>query len=207
MAPRKDRTDKKTRILQALDRCLRKKPFDRTSIKDIAETAGVNHGLLHYYFKSKEDILIQYIDYILEYYKSTFNEWLASKQTEGGSAQKLLEEFFQFMNEKITLNKNLSTVFIEIWEIALYNRKVRSRLQRTYQAWIDVLTDMLTPLTQDTAGARRSGIATVAFLEGMALFSVILQQETAGLKGALEEFQRKIIAAVKETAPAGGQGR
>jgi len=36
------------------------KPFDQTFIKDIAQAAGVNHGLLHYYFKSKEDILIHY---------------------------------------------------------------------------------------------------------------------------------------------------
>ncbi len=207
MTRKKDQTDKKTRILQALDQCLQKKPFDRTSIKDIAETAGVNHGLLHYYFKNKEDILLHYIDHVMALYKSMFDDWLAVKQTDGVDGKRILEEFFNFMNEKITLNRTLSTVFIEIWEIALYNRKVRSRLQRTYQLWIDILTDMLAPLTEDAIVARQMATATIAFLEGMALFSILLQPDTMGLKEVVEGFQQKIIAMLKKKPINGSLGQ
>ncbi|MBI5590086.1 MAG: TetR/AcrR family transcriptional regulator [Deltaproteobacteria bacterium] len=194
MTRKNDSEDKKIRILQALDHCLQHKPFDQTSIKDIAQAAGVNHGLLHYYFKNKEDILIQYIDYVLYLYRSMFDDWIRSRQTETPGAGHMLAEFFKFMNEKVTLNKTLSTVFIEIWEAALYNEKVRVKLQRAYREWIMVLSGMLTPFTDDTVVSRRIGMATVAFLEGMALFSVILDEDPIDFQAALAGFQENIVA-------------
>ncbi|MDO9110236.1 MAG: TetR/AcrR family transcriptional regulator [Desulfatirhabdiaceae bacterium] len=187
-------TDKKILILNALGHCLQHKPFDQTSIKDIAQAAGVNHGLLHYYFKSKEDILIQYIDYVLHLYRSMFDAWIESRQTDDLDIRGMLEEFYKFVNEKITLNKTLSTVFIEIWEIALYNGKVRVRLQQTYREWIKALADVLSTFTDDATASRRIAIATVAFLEGMALFSVILDEDPIDFQAALNGFQENIIS-------------
>ena len=187
-----DSEDKKIKILQALDHCLQHKPFDQTSIKDIAQAAGVNHGLLHYYFKSKEDILIHYIDYVLHLYQSMFSDWIAARRAEDPGAGSMLAEFFRFMNEKVTLNKTLSTVFIEIWEIALYNGKVREKLQVAYREWIGILSGMLASFTDDAAVSRRIGIATVAFLEGMALFSVILDEDPVDFQAALAGFQEII---------------
>lgn len=193
-----DPEDKKIRILQALDHCLQHKPFDQTSIREIAQAAGVNHGLLHYYFKSKEDILIHYIDYVLQLYRSLFDDWIEARQAEDPGAGSTLEAFFEFMNEKVTLNKTLSTVFIEIWEIALYNGKVRVRLQRAYREWIGAVSGMLTPLTADAAVSRRIAMATVAFLEGMALFSVILDEDPTDFQAALSGFQKNIPAVVQQ---------
>jgi AcrR family transcriptional regulator len=188
-----DSADKKIKILQALDHCLQLKPFDQTSIKDIAQAAGVNHGLLHYYFKSKEDILIHYIDYVLHLYQSMFSDWIAARRAEDPGAGSMLAEFFRFMNEKVTLNKTLSTVFIEIWEIALYNGKVREKLQAAYREWIGILSGMIASFTDDAAVSRRIAIATVAFLEGMALFSVILDEDPADFQAALAGFQEIIV--------------
>ena len=183
--------DKKTQILDALNLCLQEKPFDRTSIKDIARKAGVNHGLLHYYFKSKEDILIHYIDYVIEQYKAQFADWLGNRDaSEAGS---LAADFFAFMNERITLNKGLSRVFIEIWEIAVYNPEVREKVQGAYREWMAVLSGILGRTTTDPEITGRISMATVAFLEGMALFSVILDPDGADFQKVLTGFQERII--------------
>ena len=57
--------ERRLQIIKALNRCLLKKPYRDTTIKDIALEAGVNHGMLHYYFKDKEEILLNFVDYIL----------------------------------------------------------------------------------------------------------------------------------------------
>jgi AcrR family transcriptional regulator len=189
----KNGSDKKNQILEALNQCLQIKPFDQTSIKDIAQAAGVNHGLLHYYFKSKEDILVHYIDYVIDHYRGIFMDWLAQKEGEGVSGRELVESFFQFMNEKITLNRPLSKVFIEIWEIAAYNSAVKSKLQRAYQEWVSILTDMLQKVSKDADASRRISFAVVAFLEGMALFSIILDPDKKEFKKILAGFQKKIV--------------
>lgn len=193
MPHKKNPEEKKIRILEALNQCLQKKPFDKTSIKDIARTAGVNHGLLHYYFKNKEDILTQYIGYVIDHYKSLFNDWLSAVETQNISEKKLIEKFFSFMNSRITLNKNLSKVFIEIWEIAAYNADIRSILQQAYREWIDTLGQMLNTVIKNEVSARQISAATVAFLEGMALFSIILAPDTFDFDQVLKGFQKKII--------------
>ena len=191
--PKKNGSDKKIQILEALNQCLQAKPFDQTSIKDIAQAAGVNHGLLHYYFKSKEDILIHYIDYVIDHYRALFNDWLTENEDGRLLDRELVESFFKFMNEKITLNRPLSKVFIEIWEIAAYNPAVKSKLQRAYQEWVSILTDMLQKVSRDADASRRISFAVVAFLEGMALFSIILDPDKDEFQKILAGFQAKII--------------
>ena len=191
--PKKNGSDKKIQILEALNQCLQAKPFDQTSIKDIAQAAGVNHGLLHYYFKSKEDILIHYIDYVIDHYRALFNDWLTENEDGRLLDRELVESFFKFMNEKITLNRPLSKVFIEIWEIAAYNPAVKSKLQRAYQEWVSILTEMLQKVSRDASASRRISFAVVAFLEGMALFSIILDPDKDEFQKVLAGFQAKII--------------
>jgi AcrR family transcriptional regulator len=191
--PPKKGADKKNQILEALNQCLQTKPFDQTTIKDIAQAAGINHGLLHYYFKNKEDILVHYIDYVIDHYRTMFNDWLTQKEGEGVIGRELIESFFQFMNEKITLNRPLSKAFIEIWEIAVYKPAVKAKLQRAYKEWVEILTDMLDRVIHDTDASRRIGFSIVAFLEGMALFSIILDPDKKEFKKILAGFQEKIV--------------
>ncbi|MBI5552856.1 MAG: TetR/AcrR family transcriptional regulator [Desulfobacterales bacterium] len=185
--------EKRIRIMEALNLCLQEKSFDQTSIKDIARAAEVNHGLLHYYFKSKEDILINYIDFVILHYKATFETLLAEKAAEDPDEKHLLEWFFQTMNERITLNRRLSKVFVEIWEIASYNPDVREKVRLAYREWMAWVTGLLNRVVRDPAVARRIGTAVVAFLEGMSLFTVILDPEELALDEVLADFQKRII--------------
>jgi AcrR family transcriptional regulator len=50
--------DTREKILQAAYSVLSKQGYENTSIKDIAEEAGVAQGLVHYYFKSKQQLVL-----------------------------------------------------------------------------------------------------------------------------------------------------
>ena len=193
MGRKNGQEEKRTRILDALHICLTEKPFDQTSIKDIARAADVNHGLLHYYFRSKEDILLHYIDHVIGRYKAMFEQWLAQKQAQELAGKDLAAAFFTFMNDWITLDRQLSKVFIEIWEIAAYNPAVRDRLRCAYREWMEALAFILGGAAPDPAAAKRISIAIVAFLEGMSLFSVILDPEAIDIREVLAGFQARII--------------
>lgn len=185
--------EKRVRIMEALNQCLQEKSFDQTSIKDIARAAEVNHGLLHYYFKSKEDILINYIDFVIDHYKSMFAALLEEKENKGLDEKQLLEWFFQAMSERITLNRRLSKVFVEIWEIAAYNPEVREKVRLAYREWMATVAAYLQRVVPDPAAARRIGTAVVAFLEGMSLFSILLDEGELELNAVLTGFQKRIL--------------
>jgi AcrR family transcriptional regulator len=51
--------DTRERIIKSAFTVLSRQGYENTSIKDIAEEAGVAQGLVHYYFKSKQQLVIE----------------------------------------------------------------------------------------------------------------------------------------------------
>lgn len=51
-------SDTREKILQAAFAVLSREGYENTSIKEIAEEAGVAQGLVHYYFKSKQQLVL-----------------------------------------------------------------------------------------------------------------------------------------------------
>src|SRR5882762_2514081 len=49
--------DRRTELLDAAVRVFARKGFHASRVGDIAEEAGVAHGLLYHYFRSKEQVL------------------------------------------------------------------------------------------------------------------------------------------------------
>jgi len=193
MARKKVQDERRLQILKALHTCLQEKSFEKTSIKDIARVAGVNHGVLHYYFTGKDDILLHYIDYVINDYQAQAREWLRSKDPKDCTMAEYLDEIFRFVNDRMTLNMNLSRNFVEIWEIALYNDKVRSKLHEAYTRWIEEMVAMLASYIEDKERARHLCIAMVAFWEGMALFSTVYPAGALNIETVLKGFQERIL--------------
>jgi AcrR family transcriptional regulator len=193
MARKNVQEERKLQILKALDTCLQEKSFEKTSIKDIARVAGVNHGVLHYYFTGKEDILLNYIAYVMDEYQSQAREWFGTMDPARCTKAQYIDEVFGFINNRITLDKNLSRIFVEIWEISLYNERVRTRLQEVYSRWVEEMGTMISHYIDDKAFARNVSIAMVAFWEGMALFSTIFPPGFLNIETVLRGFQEKIL--------------
>ena len=57
-------TDTREKILQAAFTVLSQQGYENTSIKDIAEQAGVAQGLIHYYYKSKQLLVLAVLEYV-----------------------------------------------------------------------------------------------------------------------------------------------
>lgn len=193
MARKPVREERKKQIFRALDQCLLEKSFQQTSIKDISRLAGVNHGVLHYYFTSKEDVLLQYIDYVVEDFKSQMQELMSSENVSRMSQRDFIKEVFRFVNDRITLNRDLSKIFIEIWEIGVQNEAVRDKLRNTYLEWTQTLARNIAGGSTDSETASIMSIAMVAFWEGMALFSTIFRNGEIRLEEVLGRFQQRIL--------------
>jgi len=193
MARKNVQKERKLQILKALDSCLLKKSFEKTSIKDIASVAGVNHGVLHYYFTGKEDILLSYIAYVINNFQVQARELFETMSHDKYTREQFIEEAFKFVNNRITLNRNLSRIFVEIWEISLYNKKVKAKLRETYLNWIDEVTPFVSDYFDDKIFARNMSIALVAFWEGMAMFSTIFPRDTVNIEMILKGFQEKLM--------------
>ena len=65
---------KRGQIVQALVNCIAEQGFERTTIRAVAERAGVSPGLLTYYFKDKKELVREAIDSAFTASASNFAE-------------------------------------------------------------------------------------------------------------------------------------
>ena len=68
-------TDKRDRLADAALDLTYQRGFERTSIADIAEHAGVASGSVYYYFKTKDDVGRAVVDRLSERYLSAIETW------------------------------------------------------------------------------------------------------------------------------------
>ncbi len=54
--------DTRKKLLEGARECLVQEGFRKTTVKSIAQYAGVNHGLVHHYFGSKEELLAALVE-------------------------------------------------------------------------------------------------------------------------------------------------
>src|SRR5437899_1342441 len=54
------------KILQAAFTVLAREGYENTSIKDIAEEAGVAQGLVHYHYKSKQQLVLEVLAFVCQ---------------------------------------------------------------------------------------------------------------------------------------------
>lgn len=59
---------RRDQLVTAAAKCFAETGYHRTTIKEIAEVAGVSAGLIYTYVKDKEDILFLVIVHVLETY-------------------------------------------------------------------------------------------------------------------------------------------
>ena len=62
MAEKKDPIERKKEIMAAASELFHEKGYLNTTTQDIIKKVGISRGLLYYHFKSKEDILYQFVE-------------------------------------------------------------------------------------------------------------------------------------------------
>ncbi|MGG1313815.1 MULTISPECIES: TetR/AcrR family transcriptional regulator [Cohnella] len=66
--------DKKRMVLEAALRCFSQKGFRATSMQDIADEIGMAKGSLYFYFKSKDELLLSVVGFVIERLMSGMRE-------------------------------------------------------------------------------------------------------------------------------------
>ena len=170
------RHERRNQILQALHECLKEKPFHQTSIKDIARKAGVNHGMLHYYFEDKEDILLKYIDFTYDRFWTIYDKQFNCKIKETTISVDTLSEIFHWTLDEISFDPELARIFTEIWSLAVYNPAVMKKLKAHYRRWRNQMSSLLENIVSDKQMASKLGLSLIAISEGLSLLSVFFSR-------------------------------
>ncbi len=121
-------------LLDAAERLLVEVGYAGITTRRLAEEAGVNHGLVHYYFGSNEDLLVRALE--------RFTERLIERQRELYAAdvpvrREVADGDALPLSEDVAYEK----VWLELQALAWNNPELQTRLARVNAEWRAVLTE------------------------------------------------------------------
>jgi AcrR family transcriptional regulator len=137
MAPSSD--EKAQAILQAATTLLANEGYANTTIRQIAEAAGVSRGLLHYYFKNKEDILARVVRATAE--RTTRLVTLLFEKS--STAEELATNLVSAIRYIDQTSPDLFNILFESWAVARQSPLVAQELQRVFQHFRTALLEGL----------------------------------------------------------------
>ncbi|MGH3110862.1 MAG: TetR/AcrR family transcriptional regulator [Gaiellaceae bacterium] len=121
-------------LLDAAERLLVEVGYARITTRRLAEAAGVNHGLVHYYFGSNENLLIRALE--------RFTERLIERQRELYAADQLfVEKWRTAMRYLVGEDRTYEKIWLELQALAWNDAGLRERLTRVNAEWRAVLTE------------------------------------------------------------------
>jgi AcrR family transcriptional regulator len=121
-------------LLDAAERLLVEVGHAGITTRRIAEEAGVNHGLVHYYFGSNESLLVRALE--------RFTERLIERQRALYAADMpFVEKWRTAMRYLLSEDVAYEKVWLELQALAWNNPDLQTRLARVNGEWRAVLTD------------------------------------------------------------------
>jgi AcrR family transcriptional regulator len=132
------RTAAEEALLDAAERLLAEAGYAGITTRRLAAEAGVNHGLVHYYFGSNENLLVRALE--------RFTGRLIARQRELYAADlPFAEKWRMAMHYLVSEDVSYQKIWLELQALAWNNPEIRARLARVNAEWRAVLTEAFGP--------------------------------------------------------------
>lgn len=155
----------KERILRAALKVVNRNTISGTRMHLIAQEAGMVQSNVHYYYKTKEELMLALQSYILE-------ECTSFRERERYSCRDNLEsqlEVFFDQKKKLILSKGeYDFAEIDFWVQGKINNQVREKFKINYQEWREEIKQVLDKYSPglDSLAREKLPYVVVSMLEG-----------------------------------------
>jgi AcrR family transcriptional regulator len=188
----KERDDPRQLLLDAAERLLVEVGHARITTRLLAQQAGVNHGLVHYYFGSMENVLAETLD--------RFTQGLIERQrTMYAAPGPFVEKWRTAMSYMdVDQESGYQKIWLELHALALNNPDLRDRVAQVTAEWRAVIRGALHSAV--TEYGRDPGDVPLAALTALVeTFSLGMMLErhlgvTQGHRELLDEIDRRLVA-------------
>lgn len=119
---------RRAQIIEATRECIATKGYNTFSMKDIASAAGVSTGIIHYYFKTKDDLMLAVLNELVKEILQAVDRYVS----ELGDARAKIEAIIDGSFDFISKNRKYYHVMIDFWAQVNDKRSVKNVLARVY---------------------------------------------------------------------------
>jgi AcrR family transcriptional regulator len=167
------------RIVAGAYRALVKLGYHQTSMKDIAEEAEVAPGLAHYYFETKEDLLVAAIEYGCG---PVMKEWLDAALDAGGQvragvdAEALARQGLEAAKQDLRRHRDLFALTFDMYGAGLHNPKIAAAVKQFIDGWRAQITAVASAVVASMPEPPRSHPVAIAAAVWGSLNGIYLQK-------------------------------
>jgi len=130
---------RKREIIEAFFKVVSEKGFTQATIREVANAAGCNHGMLHHYFQNKEAIIRAAVDHVTTAYRAELLEGLSQHD----SAMDRFRYLIAWFNDCDRFNLEFSRAWMELWILSKNDPAVSAALQECYQEVKDIFARVI----------------------------------------------------------------
>jgi AcrR family transcriptional regulator len=135
-APQPSRADTEEAFLDAAERLLIGVGYSGITTRRLAEEAGANHGLVHYYFGSMENLFVRVLERFTERLVARQRHMYARTDISGVEKWKTAMSFLES-----DLAAGYPKIWLELQALGWNRPDIAQRVAKVNQEWRDVLTD------------------------------------------------------------------
>jgi AcrR family transcriptional regulator len=196
--PRRGKEEKAERMMEATLAVLSKKGYENTTINDVADAAKVSRGLLHYYFKDKEDMVSKALAFGFE------PMWNSSVGSLSGARtlEELVDGMIEVLKRNLQENPDFTALLFEMWVSGRRSDKIAKVFKDGLEEAIGRMKTLLEfassvgVIKVDVAEAEGVVRMLFAIYQGMAI-QLLLTPEKAKDKRIWAPIRRVLLAAFK----------
>jgi AcrR family transcriptional regulator len=128
------------KILEAAFEIVAQNKISGTRMHLIAEEAGVVQSNLHYYYPTKNDLMVALLDNIQERFTE---KRMSSVDLEKKSFEENLQGLFYEKKDDILNNKKIDYVQFDFWVQGTADPEIREKFKAAFDIWTDNITEVL----------------------------------------------------------------
>ncbi len=191
--------ERRAQLADAALQTLAELGYARTSLREIAQNSEFSHGVLHYYFSDKQDLLTHCVRQYEAACVTRYDEIVAT----AGSAEELKSEFSAAMAETLRTDAPMHRLWYDLRNQSLFEESFRADVLEIDQRREEMIWRVLSRYAEfaGIAVALDPG-AAYAILDG--LFQRALLHHLAGRRDAAEDLRTNVIR-VLDTLEARGR--
>lgn len=178
----------KQNIIEAAQRLITRQGVEKTSMRAIAEEAGITTGAIYYYYKSKEELLYDVLDYAM-----TITSSVMARRNDGTTTPEgLLNEIQRQVRERLTSENAHFLLFYLAYQAAQGNEELRQKFMHDYAGQTERTAALFNHVFGMNSHPKDAYLAVlmVAALDGINLqqFIGVLPVDSAELAQTYNEF-------------------
>jgi AcrR family transcriptional regulator len=167
--------------------------YARTSLREIAQNSEFSHGVLHYYFKDKLDLILCSV----RQYKARCVQRYDQVTAEATGFDELLEGFLAALGETLRSEAQLHRLWYDLRAQSLFEDAFRADVAEIDKSLERMIWRVMSRLAE-LAGQPLTLPPSVTYAALDGLFQQALQRHLAGDKRAVSTMQKHVRVAVTQ---------